>query len=184
MSIDLNKERDRMIVDNAVGYKSKVAVEEVQINHVVTRSMAKAEEEKAEELREVMEECPVVKEIDEVNLPDVEWLWEDEQIDEVEEERVMGASVAMSGKYDNTEEKVKLPYWKEGDDRKKLVDEVLYDKSLRTWRKLADQNLREYSWRDGLLIKKCIDKVTKMERELIVLPKKRTEAVLKIDSLF
>ena len=105
-----------------------------------------------------MEECPVVKEIDGVNLADVEWLWEEEQIDEVEEEGVMGASVAMSGKYDNTEEKVKLPDWKEGDDRKKLVDEVLHDKSLRNWRMLADRNLREYSWRDGLLIKKCIDK--------------------------
>ena len=64
MSIDLNKERDRMIVDSAVGCKSKVAVEEVQINHVVTRSMAKAEEEeKTKELTVIMEECPVVKEL-------------------------------------------------------------------------------------------------------------------------
>ena len=46
MSIDLNKERDRMIVDSAVGDKSKVAVEEVQINHVVTRSMLRQKKKK------------------------------------------------------------------------------------------------------------------------------------------
>ena len=98
----------------------------------------------------------------------------------VEEGGVMGASVLMSGKYDNSDEKVKLPYWKEGDDKKKLVDEVLHDKGLRTWRKLADRNVREYSWRVGLLIKKCINKVTKLEREVIVLPKSRREVVLKL----
>ena len=101
--------------------------------------------------------------------------------DKIEMVSYAGASIASAKEHHHNALKtgVDLPRVKEGCEKTILVNETASDSSVKPLRMLAEHRQRGYCRRDGLLLRRVLDKMGE-ETEMIVLPKSVRKKVLSL----